>query len=459
MPLIDNKLTDACRRTVRMASPLVGSRLLHALNGFISMILIARLGRNAVATSALVYSTVSLWQLAAWAMLYAMGAVVARAFGAQQQGQGAEEMGDIVRQACFLGFLVGVPVTLLLWNAATILVLFGQPAVLLKSAQAYFHGVAWGVLPSIWYTCFSEFVTGISRPRLVMIWTALSMPPTLLLAYGLLFGHFGLPAVGIAGVAYAISIMFWSLFIGIALYFYWHKDYRCYKLFERRLGFVYVKQLFQLGWPISVQLGAEMAVFTMLTYMMGWLGPAALAAQQVLLQCNTMIIMLPYGMAQAAAVTVGQACGQRRFDLARYRGNAGMLLASGAVFCAVLVYWFAPKLLIGLYLNLHDPASARAVQIAVSLLTITAFTLIFDAVRLSVTGALRGFQDTRAAMYVGLVIGWVMGVPLGYWFAFRLHWGAAGILLGFCLGSLLGAIILVRRFHRLCSGVYSLEAS
>lgn len=454
-------LVNDSKQTVRMALPLVGSRVLHALNGFVNMVLIARLGANAIATGALIFSTTSMLFLMMWAVLYSMAVIVGRVYGADKK----EEIGQIVRAGLFLGLLLGLFFTLLLWNIGKLLIILKQPRDLVALAVPYFHALSIGIIPSLWGVCFNEFVMGIGRARLVVIWALISTPCNILLGYGLLFGKFGLSKLGIAGAAWAASLTYWVLFLLVVLYFYCSREYKKFNLFHKipmknrflwyganrpeQMVMHYFWKILHIGWPISLQLGAIAASYSFLTYMMGWLGKTALAAHHIANQWVTLIIMVPYGVAQASSVLVAQALGSKR-KLIISLGYAGVCLGSSIVVLASLLYWIAPDLLIAIYLNLRDLMNNHIVYLATILLMIMGLIQITDTVAVILTGALRGFHDTTVPMLIGISMNWIVSIPLGYVLAFTTNMGAIGLYIGFVAGSACSAILLMYRFWFLC---------
>ena len=93
-----------------------------------------------------------------------------------------------------------------------------------------------------------------------------------------------------------------------------------------------------------------------------------------------------------------------------------------------IVLIVAPHAIVGLYLNLDDPANAATVSLAASLLGIAAVFQIVDGAQTVGSGALRGLKDTRIPMLAATLGYWGIGFPTGYWFAFRVGLGARGLV-------------------------------
>lgn len=432
------------KKTASKSMPLVGARLFHAATDFINMIIIAKLGVDALAAGSLIAITSATILLVSWAILFSVAVVVGYAYGAKQYS----EIGKILKSGIILALIVGCFASIVMWNANHILSLFHQPQNLIILASPYFHVLAFGITPSIICVCFNEFVIGILKTRLVIIWRTITTPITLFLSYALVLGKFGLPKIGIAGAALGYTVTYWGLAIAVFIYFSFAKNYREYGFFKAKYSPVYLRELFTIGWPISVQLGAIMVSYTMLTYMMGWFGKTALAANQILAQCATIVAMIPYGVSQASCALVAQASGSDK-KLIKPAGFSGIWLAGIAVTIFSLVYWITPKSLISIYMNIHDASNIGTIFLATIFLYISGINQIVDALGVTTLGALRGLSDTKIPMLINVAASWLISIPIGYILAFKLGVGAAGLNIGFVLGSTINAILLINRFKKL----------
>lgn len=112
-----------------------------------------------------------------------------------------------------------------------------------------------------------------------------------------------------------------------------------------------------------------------------------------------------------------------------------------------IVLIVAPHAIVGLYLNLDDPANAATVSLAASLLGIAAVFQIVDGAQTVGSGALRGLKDTRIPMLAATLGYWGIGFPTGYWFAFHVGLGARGLWWGLAAGLASVAVLMAWRFH------------
>ena len=97
------------------------------------------------------------------------------------------------------------------------------------------------------------------------------------------------------------------------------------------------------------------------------------------------------------------------------------------------------------HLYTHDQS---VVSCAVTLLSIAALFQLFDGLQAVTTGALQGLGNARTPMVWNLLGYWAIGLPLGCWLCFHLHWGATGLWDGLCLALILIGLGLTAVWQR-----------
>jgi len=440
-----NKIIAAYKKIFGFSLPLVGQRLVIATNGFVGMLMIARLGHAQMAAGALVTSVYTALFVIATSMIYSMGVIGGQLYGAKKY----LDLGKILRQAWLLAAIIAVPLIFVTWDIGPVLLLFKQDRHLVLLTQNYFHVLAWGIFPlMILFTC-SQFMIAVAKPTISLCLSIGSIIITLISAYGLVFGKLGLPAIGMTGVALAIVMKNYIICVVALSYLIFSKYCKKFQIFKfTSKGFYYLKRLLQVGVPISIQFAAELTALCMGTFMMGWLGQTALAARQVVLQLTIVAVMVPFGISQASGVLVGHAMGREQFQQTRLLSYVAI---SFGLVCALIIgaaYLLIPKILIGLYVDVHSLENAQLVHIAVLLMMVGAFSQFFDAVRNIATGALRGFHDTKVPMWIGILATWIISLPIGYICAFKFNWGPVGLSCGFMVGFFVGAVLIIKRLHK-----------
>ncbi|WP_252088658.1 MATE family efflux transporter [Pseudomonas sp. MWU13-3659] len=444
--MTDATLGTWCREIIKLATPILGVRVLHIAVNVIGMLLIARLGPREVAAGALVTVLCTSIQVIALSPLLATGICIARRLG---QGQ-ASGVGVDLRQGLFMSVAIGVLAALALLALPTLMPLLGEPEALQALTADYWRAMAWGMPAFLCTACCHQLFFPAGKGRLVMVFSAINLAGVLLLGTALLHGTWGLPALGMAGWAHAVSAMNWVVLLLTLGYLALAPAMRPYQLFTREQLWApdRLKAFFVLGVPITVQFASELLAFSMVNIMVGWLGVGALSVQQIVIQCATVALMIPMGAGQACTLLISRAMGRGDGHAVRRIGLAATLLVGAVMAALALVYLLLPRPIIDAYL---DPARAdypALATLATGMLAVVAFSQALDALRNLMLAALRGLPDVWAPMWLNMALLWVLGMPLCYLLAFPGGLGLWGINGGLLLAFGLGAVLMLGRFHQ-----------
>ncbi|MEZ0373148.1 MAG: MATE family efflux transporter, partial [Candidatus Sericytochromatia bacterium] len=352
-----------------------------------------------------------------------------------------------LQQALLLALVLGVLGFFVLGQAAHMLRWMGQPSELVLLADRYLQVMRWGVLPALLGTALRGFLDSLGLPRFGLLVALSAIGINLLGNWLLVFGKWGLPALGIAGSGLATVCV--NLWVGVCLagFILAEPKLRAYRVFSRwRLHGATLREQLRIGVPAAFAMMAEVWLFTGLSFLMGRLGTAAVAAHQIALNAASVAFMIALGISNASTVRVGQAIGRGEPLAARRAGLVGMGLGMACMSLTGLLFWLAPQLVIGAYIDLHVPANAAVVALAMSLLRLAALFQIFDALQATSQGALRGIKDTFGPMLLGFASYWGVGLGSGLWLGFGLGWGAQGLWIGLILGLMAAGLALATRF-------------
>jgi MATE family multidrug resistance protein len=434
------------RATLRLSGPVVAAQLAHISMGFVDTVMVGRLGPDALAGVALGNTLFFFFAIMGMGMVRAVGPMVSQAVGANTP----TAVGRSVRQGLWLAAGLGLVILLILSNVEPVLRWTGQRPVAIEGATAYLDAIRWGILPFLGFAALRSFVEGLSRPLPVTIIAFVGVAVNIGANELLMFGRWGLPALGLAGTGWASTIVFSFLFGALALFVHRTAPFAEHGVFTRirEPDRTYLGELVRIGAPMGASRGVESSLFTMTTVMMGTLGTTALAAHQVAIQCAAFAFMVPLGIGMAGTVRVGQAAGASDEAGARRAGGVAMGLATLFMVGTAVLFWTLPRPLVGLYLDLADPGNAAVVTLAVQLLGVAAVFQLFDGLQVAAHGALQGLKDTRVPMGIAMVTYWGIGLTTGYFWGV---WGGGGpqaLWWGLVVGLAAAAVLLVLRFHR-----------
>lgn len=449
MTLTDGKTTFShiYKRLISIALPMASVQFITMASSFLCIAMLARLGHDVLAASALFFSAQMAIMGTGMSILFSLGILVGHAYGAKEY----LNIGNYVQQGWSLGILISLPIIIIYLNIESILLLLGQSSLHAHIVKTYFHAYAWGVIPFLFAISNQQLCYGIRKQNLVTITNLLCVIILLPTAYVLIYGKFGFPKLGVAGLGYAMAIQGWFYFIFTTACFYLINDFKKFDLFRYRVhrNWGYLKRMFAMGWPISLQTGGETLSFVFAATMIGWLGSQSLAASQIVTQYRFLILIPIFALSQACGVLVGYACGEKKFHEVKLLGQASILLTLMITGVIALIFLFLPSHLASFYMNVTDPTNATVMHMVTGLFFIVAFAQIIDGIRNVLTGSLRGLFDTRYPMLAGILALWLLGMPLAYTLAFPCHLGVIGITLGSTLGMTIGLILVLLRWYRL----------
>ena len=339
----------------------------------------------------------------------------------------------------------------ILWFSEPILLALGQEPALAADATLYLRVMMWSLPSAILYLALRSFVGALERPGAALITVGAAFVVNAVLNVGLVFGRFGLPALGLpgSGVATAIASLFMA--VGLSLLILRERRLRRFHVFGRvwRADPARLAELLRLGLPIGVTMLLEAGVFNAAVFVMGRIGADALAAHAVAIQIASVTFMVAAGIGQAASVRVGRFYGAGDVQGRRRAGRVALGLGIGFMALAALAMSLAPRALASLFLDPASPENAAALDLAAGFLVVAAMFQVFDGAQAVGAGMLRGLHDTRAPMLIALFGYWAIGFPLALVLAFPLGWGGMGVWVGLAIGLAFVAAAIVRRWARL----------
>jgi MATE family multidrug resistance protein len=372
----------------------------------------------------------------AMGMLLGLDPLVAQAYGARQLGECHRWLVDGV----WLSALIALPLVAASLGVSALLPIWGLPASVLPLTQPYLEIVSWSLPPLLLYVAFRRYLQALGIVRPVMVALILANAVNVVVNWILIFGHFGAPALGVRGAAYAtlLSRVVMAAFLLVVIIL--RETHTRPRLWETPFGFSgpRLRRLVVLGFPAAGQAVLEVGVFAAATALAGRVSAGALAAHQIALNMAAVTFMVPFGLASAAAVRVGHAVGRRDGDGVRSAGWTAIALGVGFMSVAAIVFLAAPGPLIRAFTD-----DREVIEMGVGLLFVAAVFQLFDGLQGVTTGVLRGLADTRTPMLWNLAGHWMLGLPLGYTLCFAAGRGVVGLWWGLSTGLMVCGIALL----------------
>jgi MATE family multidrug resistance protein len=430
--------------TIRLAAPMALTQLGQIAMMTTDLVFIGRLGNEALAAAALGGTIFWVSFTFGMGLMAAVAPLAAQAFGAND----APMVRRSLRAGLWTALLVSLPIMAFPLRGEQILLGLGQAPVPAHLAQTYLFGLAWAVVPSLWFIALRGFMGAINRPEPVLWITLAAIPANAVLVYLLIYGQWGLPRLGLFGAGLGTTIVDFGMLLAAIWFATRREPFVVYRVLSRvwRVDWSLIGQLIAIGAPISVAFLMEYGLFAAAAFLMGWISTTAIAAHQIALQVTAILFMIPFGISQAATVRVGQAVGRSDAAGVRRAGFVAMLL--GIALAVVLtVAVIATRFDIArLFLGAASDADAT-LELAATLLVIGATFFVTDGLQSIAAGSLRGMKDTSVPLLFAAISYWLIGFSTAFGLAFWTPLGAVGVWIGLSVGTAFYAALLILRFR------------
>jgi MATE family multidrug resistance protein len=436
------------KATVALAWPMVLTNLGQTAMTATDVMMMGRLGPQTLAAGALGSNLYFMVMIFGLGLMLATSPMMATELGRRRHS--VRDIRRTVRQGLWQAVLVAIPIWIFLWNGERILLLIHQEPALARDAGIYLRWLEWAVLPFYGYIVLRSFISALERPGWALVIVFAAVASNAFFNWVFMFGHFGFPAMGIAGSGLATTLSSTLMLVGMAMVVLLERRFRRYRLFGRfwRADWPRFRGLLKLGLPIAGILAFEVTIFNAAAMFMGLIGADSLAAHAIALQIASVTFMVPLGLNQAVTVRVGLAYGAGDGEGVTRAGWTAFWLGEAfmALMALIMIAW--PHLLISAFIDLADPANAHVIALAVSFLAFAALFQIFDGAQAVASGMLRGLHDTTVPMIYAAIGYWGIGLPLGVLLAFHFGFAGRGIWIGLSSGLAVVSVLLLARWLR-----------
>ncbi|WP_273367445.1 MATE family efflux transporter [Alicyclobacillus herbarius] len=409
---------------LRLALPSIATFSSMTLTGMITLVMVGRLGPGAIAivgvSNILMYNT---WALFA-GLNESVNYLVSQNYGEQTMKEGNQRTQiALVLSACLSVCLVVVsffaphPI-LLVMGVNHSLAGFGTPYL-----QTRFLAFSFTLLTNVFYA----YMRGVGDTKTPMYISVATSVLLISLTYSLTYGHFGFPALGLAGAGWSMVITEFLGFAASAVVYYGFYHDRFQTRVWQRITRAQTKLVMGESVKLSVMelsMSLGMLVFTACITR---LGTDAIAANEIALNILSLGFMPANGFGMAATIAVGQEIGRGQPHAAKRVGLHTVLL--GLMFMAAfsVCLWLFALPAAHIY-----TANVRVALLAVSLIHIASFIQLFDGAGIILSGGLRGVGDTTFLFRMSLILNWLLFIPMTIVVTSVLHWGQAGAWLALC---------------------------
>lgn len=335
-------------------------------------------------------------------------------------------------------FGMGVILSLISFLLSFLIPLFPLERALIPSIQQYIQIVVWSFPFAYLYQAIKEYL----QAREEVFWPNFLSILAVIVNIGLnallVFGFASFEGVGEIGLAYASLSIRVFLFLGVLLLV------RKELIYE--INLITIKRVFKFSLPVAFMFFLEVLAFCSVSVLSGFFSVVAAAANNIIMTIASIVFMVPLSISSAVAVRVGNAFGMKDKErLLESALSAIMISLIFTVFSALSFYLF-PEFIIRVFTR-----DSEVILLGVKLMGIVALFQLFDGLQVTLTGILRGMEQTKLSSIVVFIGYWVLGIPFGLLMAYQFDLQVYGLWIGLAVSLAMCAIILSFSFQRLYS--------
>ncbi len=403
-----------------LAIPIIAENLFQTMLGVVDLAMVGTLGAVAIAGTGSALQIMFLVIAALSAVTVGTTVLVARFTGAGEP----HEASRAAKQSLLMAVGLAAVVTVLgHFFAHNVIAMLGVEPEVVQAGGAYLDVTAQMSLFLIVQLTCGGALRGAGDTRTPMIVTGLVNLVNVGVAYVLIFGHFGLPALGVVGSAWGAAI---ARTIGavvmIAILASGRRKVDIRGLDGWRPDFALMSRVLKIGLPSMVEQTLMSGGMLLYSVIVIGMGTAAYAAQRITFNALSVSFLPGMGFGMAATTMTGQSLGARRPDIANratwiaFRMAAVWMCTMGA--CLIVF----DRQIMSLFTD--DP---EIIAVGAPALRVIALSQPIQALAQVMAGSLRGAGDTRFPMYATGVSIWLVRLPLGWLFGVPLNLGLSGV--------------------------------
>lgn len=358
------------------------------------------------------------------------------------------QAGKTLRDAFWLTCILGAVVASLLFFGASAIYTLYVPRDMVALGVPFLKIRAIGIFLMFISLAFVGFLRGVKNTKAPMAIFILGAFVFLFFDYGLIFGAFGLPKMGLLGSAVASVIQYAVITLGVIVYVLYTPYYHKYmiSLFGSIQDGAQCKALLRLSWPVLLDKATMAFAYIWLCAMIKPLGAKGVAAFCVIKDMERFALIPAIAFAQVTTFLVSNDFGIENWQGIKSNIKKTIFLAFAVVFVILATFAYNATTIIQWFDRKHE-----FTNIAAHIFPYISIFAFFDVLQLVLSGALRGAANVKTVMYSRLVVCFLYFIPVSYWIA---HWDIEDISLKLLLlfsslymGNALLSFVYIRRFR------------
>ena len=428
------------REILKIGVPIMLGQACVIILAFADNIMIGWHSVNELAASSFVNNVMNFFILTELGFASGMTPII----GAFHGNGNVQGVGTTVRNGLLVNGIIGLIGLVLLAVIYLFIDSFGQEPELLPLIRPYFVIVGISIIFALGFNVLKQFTDGICKPVVSMLFL---MGGNVLNIFGnwvLIYGKLGCPELGLMGAGLSTLISRILMLLCFVLYIFKSEQFKAYAqaIKEALFSRVKMRHIFNMGYPVAIQMGLEASTFSFSAIMVGWISVTALAAHQVAITISQLFFLMMQGLSFALSILVSNCYGIKDYAGIHAYVKRGILMIFGtSLSLSILLYIFRYPA-VGMFTD-----SPEVAEIAVVLFYVLFAYQIGDGIQLCFANVLRGLQDVKPIMYAAFVSYYLIAIPVAYVLGFKAGLGAVGVWLGFPIGLTLAGLFFYARYR------------
>ncbi|ERN52731.1 MATE family efflux transporter [Alkalihalophilus marmarensis] len=367
--------------------------------------------------------------------------LVAQHLGANQD----EDAGRVATVSIIGNFIFGLFLSLLLFAAGpAILLMMGLPEELLKEATLYLQIVGgFSFIQSVLMTIGAVLRSHQFTKDVMYITIGMNIL-NVIGNYLFIFGPFGIPVLGVTGVAISTTISRTLGLIVIAFVLFYRLKGRLPFSFMRRSFPSYeLRSLLKIGIPSAGEHLSYNGSQLVITFFIVMMGTEALTTKVYTQNIMMFILLFAIAIGQGTQIIIGHQVGAKKLDEAYERCIRSLKIAIAVSTSMAVIVYFSSRPLLSIFTNNEQIITAGA--------TLLLLTIILEpgrAFNLVVINCLRAAGDVKFPVYLGILSMWGVSIPVAYFFGVHMGLGLVGVWIGFIADEWLRGLLMLWRWRQ-----------
>ena len=395
-----------------LSFPIIGGMISQNIVNLVDTAMVGQVGTSALASVG----------LGSFLNFFCSALVMGLAVGVQTQtarlrGAGKEQYAIPLNGGLSLSTIISLPLCfLLIWQTPNLMALVTESPAIAEEGSLYLQARLTGMIALGANFAFRSYWSAIEKAHFYLFTLIIMHSCNILINWVLIFGHWGMPAMGVEGAGYGTALSMWiGLLIHISLAFRHAIPFGFLKGLPDKKAW---KELLTMSLPSGIERMFFALGMTIFMTLIGWIGDAELAASNIILNLFLVAILPAMGFGIASATFVAKAIGAQKYEELSMWKTAVSQWALGTLMCIGLCFYLFNNEIISLFTEELLPG-----QLASSTLYLMILFLPCEAFHMVTYQSLMGLADNRFVMFLTLSLQWLVVLPLIYLIAVSWSWG------------------------------------